>query len=140
METFKDDTVVALASFLAPRDMLSFALSCKRFGAKYGTATKQSAAREERIREGSSMTINDRRKLEPISLVEVASRTILHAKWTDDERNALPRREDESWIGLYQEFLVVFRMPLQFDKLVGECVDYEDMNNMIDDTIDLKNI
>ena len=49
METFTDDTVVALASFLAPHDMLSLALTCKRFGAKHGTTTSRSrrlAARE----------------------------------------------------------------------------------------------
>ena len=51
METFTDDTVVALASFLSPHDMLSLALTCKRFGSKHGTATKRSAAREERIGE-----------------------------------------------------------------------------------------
>jgi len=34
-------------------------------------------------------------------------------------QHALPRREDESWISLYHEFLVVFRLPLQFDKLIG---------------------
>jgi len=30
------------------------------------------------------------------------------------------------WIGIYQEFLLVFRMPLQFDKLVGGCMKYVD--------------
>lgn len=47
METFTDDTVVALASFLAPNDMSSLALTCKRFGAKHGTNKKQSAARDD---------------------------------------------------------------------------------------------
>jgi hypothetical protein len=28
------------------------------------------------------------------------------------------------WIGLYQEFLKLFSLPLQFDKLVGDCVEY----------------
>jgi len=52
--------------------------------------------------------------------MEVAARTVLHSKWTDDEKSALPRQEgDESWISLYQEFLKLFRLPLQFDKLVG---------------------
>ena len=37
METFTDDTVVALASFLAPHDMLSLSLTCKRFGDNHGT-------------------------------------------------------------------------------------------------------
>ena len=47
METFTDDIVVALASFLSPHDMLSLALSCKRFGDKNGTDKKQSAASRE---------------------------------------------------------------------------------------------
>jgi len=117
METFTDDTVVSLASFLSPHDMLSLALSCTKFGAKHGTATKrQSAARQD------SSTREVRQRTESISLMEVAACTVLNTKWTDEEKNALPRREDESWIGLYQEFLVVFRLPLQFDKLVGECI------------------
>ena len=119
METFTDDTVVALASFLSPHDMLSLALICKRFGDKHGTNTKRSAVREESTRDV-------RQRTESISLMEVAAHTVLQTKWSEDERNALPRREDESWIGLYQEFLSVFRLPLQFDKLVGVDIDYVD--------------
>jgi len=58
--------------------------------------------------------------------MEVAAHTILLASATKDERNALPRLEDESWIGLYHEFLSVFRLPLQFDKLVGVECNYVD--------------
>ena len=47
METFTDDTVVALASFLSPNDMLSLALTCRRFGDKHGMDKKESEAREE---------------------------------------------------------------------------------------------
>ena len=119
METFTDDTVVALASFLPPHDMLSLALTCKRFGAKKGTDKKRSAARDESTREV-------RQKTENISLMEVAARTVLFALATENERNALPKSLNESWIGLYQEFLSVFRLPLYFDKLVGGSVDYVD--------------
>ena len=73
MEIFTDDTVVALTSFLAPRDMLSLALSCKRFGDKHGTASKQSVGREERIREV-------RQRTETLSLMEVAARTVLQCQ------------------------------------------------------------
>ena len=118
METFTDDTVVALVSFLSPHDMLSLALTCKRFGNKqHGTDKKRSADREESSREV-------RQRTESKSLIEVAAHTVLHTKWSEDEENALPRRGDESWIGLYQEFLKLFRLPLQFDKLVGEYVEY----------------
>ena len=44
METFTDDTVVALASFLSPHDMISLALTCKRFGTKQGTVDKKRSA------------------------------------------------------------------------------------------------
>ena len=49
----------------------------------------------------------------------------------------MPRRDDESWIGIYQEFLKLFRLPLQFDKLVGHY--YLDSNdragiNYVEDT------
>jgi len=124
METFTDDTVVALASFLSPHDMLSLALSSKRFGDKHGRDTKRSATRKEDTREESSREV--RQKVGKISLMEIAARTVLHAKWSNDEMNALPRREDESWIGIYQEFLKLFHYPLQFDKLAGQCIEYVD--------------
>ena len=63
MENFTDDTIVAVASFLSPRDMSSLALTCKQFGAKNGT--KRSSVREEGTR-------NVRQKTESISLMEVA--------------------------------------------------------------------
>jgi len=53
METFTDDTVVALATFLSPPDMLSLALTCKRFGDKHGATTSRSrrmAARGKQIK------------------------------------------------------------------------------------------
>ena len=115
METFTDDTIVAIASYLAPCDMLSLALTCKRFGAKHGTTTSRSrrlAAREANKRGSREV----RQKSEAISLMEVAAQTMLQGKWTEEEKNALPRRGDESWIDLYQEFLSVFRLPLQFDR------------------------
>ena len=126
METFTDDTVVALASFLSPHDMLSLALTCRRFGSKNGTATSRSrrmAAKEANKSRGSDREV--RQRTESISLMEVAARTVLQAKWTDEEKKALPRREDESWIGLYHEFLKLFRLPLQFDKLVGNGIQYK---------------
>ena len=104
MEKFTDDTVVALASFLSPHDMLSLALTCKRFGDKHSTGKKRSADRGK-----STSMKNVKQKTENISLVEVAAHTVLHANWTDEEKSALPRRGDESWIGLYKEFLSVFR-------------------------------
>jgi len=143
METFTDDTVVALASFLSPCDMLNLALTCKRFGDSNGTTTntdkKRSADRGEGTREvrqrtesidrnhdmyasslaltckrfGAKNSGTSRREArqqssgttntckEIMSLMEVAARTVLFAKATEDERNALPRRGDESWIGVY---------------------------------------
>lgn len=125
METFTDDTVVALSSFLAPKDMLSLALTCKRFGSKHGTTTGRSrrlAAREANKSKESGRGV--RQKTEPISLMEVAAHTVLHTKWSDEEKKSLPRQSDESWIGLYQEFLKLFRLPLQFDKLVGNSISF----------------
>lgn len=125
METFTDDTIVALASFLSPHDMLSLAITCKRFGDKHGTDTKRSirmAERESRKTGGREV----RQRTESISLMEVAARTVLFALATDEEYKALPRREDKSWIGIYQEFQKLFCLPLQFDKVVGRCMNYVD--------------
>ena len=58
--------------------------------------------------------------------MEVAARTVLQTEWTDEENNALPRRGNESCIGMYQEFLKLCRLPLQFDKLVGDNINYVD--------------
>jgi len=80
MEKFTDDTVVALASFLSPHDMLSLALTCKRFGSKHGTTTSRSrrmAARESRKSRGGREV---RQKTEPISLMEVAAHAVLHTR------------------------------------------------------------
>jgi len=123
MERFTDDTVVALASFLSPHDMLSLALTCKKFGDKNGADNKKrSAAREEDTREV-------RQRTDSISLMEVAAHTVIFALATEDERNALPRRGEESWIGIYQEFIVVFHTPLQFDKLAGDSISHVDNND-----------
>ena len=130
METFTDDTVVALASFLSPHDMLNLALTCKRFGDKHGAATKRSrrlAAREAKKSSGREV----RQKPDTtISLMEVAAHTALHAKCTDEEKNALPRRGDESWIGIYQEFFKLFRHSLKFDKLVGGRIHYDTFKSL----------
>jgi len=99
--------------------MLNLALTCKRFGDKHGTTTSRSrrlAAREAQKRQRTYTTI---------SLMEVAARTALYTKCTDEEKNALPRRGDESWIGLYQEFFKLFRHSLKFDKLVGVGMQYD---------------
>jgi len=129
METFTDDTVVALASFLSPRDMLNLALTCKKFGHKNGTTTSRSRRMAAREESGSRGSREVRQRTESIlSIMDVAARTVLHAKWTENEKKALPRRGDESWIGLYQEFLLAFRLPLQFDKLVGNGIQYKSNN------------
>ena len=61
---------------------------------------------EKQIKVEEVERLGSRQRTESISLMEVAARTVLHNKWTDEEKKALPRRGDESWIGLYQEFLV----------------------------------
>ena len=81
MKNFTDDTVVAVASFLSPHDMLNLALTCKRFGAKNGTtATKQPADRGERSREV-------RQKTESVSLMEVQ-----HVRRLMPQRRKMKRR------------------------------------------------
>jgi len=98
MENFTDDTVVAVASFLSPGDMLNLSLTCKRFGAKNGTtATKQPADRGERSRDV-------RQKTETVSLMEVAAHTVLQTKWTDEEKKALPRRVARPLYGEWQSY------------------------------------
>jgi len=99
--------------------MLSLSLTCKRFGDKNSGTSRGEASQPSETHD----TCNN------ISLMEVAARTVLHSKWTGEEKKALPRRGNESWIGIYQEFLKLFHYPLQFDKVVGKMIEHVEGRN-----------
>lgn len=115
-DIFDDNTVLSIASFNEPNDLLSLALTCKRLGSKFGSAT----SREWRkmIRDAKRQKAGD---LRDWSLMEEAARCIMERSLTDEERASLPLLDGENWIGRYNE-LMLLRRPLSFDQLVGDVV------------------
>jgi len=86
--TVSNDIVLNISSYLGSKDLVSLALTCRRFG-----------------------IIKDDHEN---SLVNRAAKDILKSKWTtDSERHQLPKYNDESWLELYRE-LEVLRSPLIF--------------------------
>ena len=96
ISTVSNDIVLNISSYLGARDLVSLALTCRRFG-----------------------IVKDDQN----SLVNKAAKDIINSKWTsDDERQQLPKYNDESWLELYHE-LEVLRSPLIFGKLVGSDIE-----------------
>ena len=56
-----------------------------------------------------------------LSLTESAARHIIDNQTTEEERDALPRKENQSYIELYSE-LEDFRAPRVFDQLIGRAI------------------
>ena len=98
ISTVSNDIVLNITSYLGSRDLVSLALTCRRFGI---------------VKEGNED-----------NLVNKAAQDIIKSKWTsDDERHQLPKYNEESWIGLYRE-LEVLRSPLFFDSLFGQDINH----------------
>jgi len=129
MESFSDEIAISFASFLPPRDLVSLSLSCKRFGARCDTVTSRTAwklAREAKRQKTGTI------RHSCWSLMEKAAQQAIDAVGSDDEKNALPRRGEESWIGIYQD-LQLLRAPLIFDQIIGDGIDYAGENkNTVD--------
>ena len=95
--TISNDIVLNISSYLGTKDLVSLALTCRRFG-----------------------IIKDDHEN---SLVNKTAQDIINSKWTsDDERHQLPKYDEESWIELYHE-LEVLRSPLIF-KLFGSNIKH----------------
>ncbi|KAL7553616.1 hypothetical protein ACHAWF_016920 [Thalassiosira exigua] len=100
MEGFNDDTILDIASFLGPLDLIGLGLVSKRFGAKprpTGAAFPKEA----------------------MSLMDEAARARVEAIATDGERLRAPKVAHPSWIGLLHEMETLRHWPLAFDQLIG---------------------
>lgn len=116
MEEYSEEIIISLAAFLCPRDILSMALTCKRFGAR-GSSPSSRAVRQlatEGARAAKRQKIEERKW----SSMEEAARQVIETSASDAERCALPRRGDESWMSIYHELLLL-RAPRQFDQILG---------------------
>jgi len=99
-----NDIILRITPYLNSRELLNLALTCTRFGGT-NDDTKQNSSYDNNE---SHFTW---------SLMEEAARQIIdNAK--EEERNALPRYDEETWLALYNE-LELLRAPLTFDKLIG---------------------
>ena len=101
IDSFSSEIAIRFASYLSSRDLVSLALSCRKFG-------------------GSNKNI----KSLSLSLVETTARQIIcNAK--QDERDNLPA--NRTYLEKYNE-LEKYRGPRVFDHLIGEDISYVDGN------------
>jgi len=92
---FDNDIVIRFASYLCPRDLISLSLTCRRFGGSVDT--------------GSSL------------MEDTARQIICNAE--KEERDALPRMANQSYIEVYNE-LLKHSEPRVFDQLIGNRLFY----------------
>ena len=121
MDAFDDDLVLRVAPFLRSRDLLSLSLSCRRFGHRHGAASareRRLAARNAKKRRAEAGAAPRTSHVTGWSLMEEAARTVLAGRRTREERERLPKRAGQTWIGLHFEW-ENYRTPPSFDQLFG---------------------
>ena len=106
---FNSDSLFKIASYLPADGLLNLALTCTRFGV---AGTKSSEFGDGYYR---------------LSLVEETARRIVHDVATEEQMNALPNYDGENWLSKYN-YLQLLSIPLTFDQLVGQQIEYVDGN------------
>ena len=96
LDSLDNDIVICFASYLCSRDLVNLSLTCRRFSSKN----------------------------EGLSLMEDTAMQIINNSHTD-EREALPKLANQSYIELYSE-LEKYRGPRVFDQLIGQSISYYD--------------
>ncbi|EJK48846.1 hypothetical protein THAOC_32325 [Thalassiosira oceanica] len=94
------DVLGHLAAFLEAGELCQVRATCKALG-----------SRDDSAFDGLSMT------------EEAASR--IYESASDEEKAMLPRHDDEGWIELYHHLLML-RVPLTFDQIIGSDVEYQE--------------
>ena len=97
MDSFNNDIVIRFASYLCSRDLVSLALTCRKFGS---SQTHDS---------GSSL------------MEDTAYQIICNA--TEEEREAIPKLAHQSYMEVYSE-LEKHRAPRVFSQLIGEGITH----------------
>mmetsp|Transcript_31903 Transcript_31903/g.67075 ORF Transcript_31903/g.67075 Transcript_31903/m.67075 type:complete len:308 (-) Transcript_31903:41-964(-) len=100
IDSLDDNIMLHAASYLKGKELLNFALTCRRFGSKS----------------------SGRNNADGLSLFEGAAQQILDAR-KEDEKDALPRYLGESLFEHCNQ-LDLLRSPLSFDQLIGERLEY----------------
>ena len=101
MDSLDNDILIRFASYLCSKDIVSLALTCRRFGSSHLHDTGSSLMEDTALQ-----MINNSQK---------------------DEREALPKLADQSYIELYNE-LEQLRAPRIFDQVIGNGIIYFDIN------------
>lgn len=98
-----NDIILRITPYLNAHELLNLALTCKRFG-----GLRDDTKRNSSDDNGNHYTWS--------FMEEVARQIISNAK--EEERNALPKYDGETWLAVYKE-LELLRRPLTFDQLLG---------------------
>ena len=101
---FNSDSLFKIASYLPADGLLNLALTCTRFGIAPICGGDDS-----------------------LSLIEETARRMVQDIATEEEMAALPRYDEDNWLCKYN-YLQSFRVPLAFDQLVGQQIDYVEGN------------
>ena len=100
---FNSDSLFKIASYLPAEGFLNLALTCRRFGVP--------------------PLSDDDDEDDSLSLIDETARIIVHDVATEEQRNALPGYDGDNWLYKYH-YLQLLQMPLTFDQLVGQHIDY----------------
>ena len=97
IDCFNNDIVIRFASYLSSQDLVNLSLTCRKFGSS-------------QLHDSGSSLMED-----------TAHQIISNAQ--QDEKEALPRMANQSYIELYSE-LEQYRGPRSFDQLLGNRLSY----------------
>ena len=103
---FNSDSLFKIASYIPADGLLNLALTRRRFGVA---------------------PLSDGDDDDSLSLVEETARRVVHDVATEEQMNALPRYDGENWLSKYN-YLQSLQMPLTFDQLVGQQIEYVEGN------------
>ena len=103
---FNSDSLFKIASYLPADGFLNLALTCRRFG---------------------TAPLPDSDDDISLSIIEETARRIVHDIATEEEMAALPCYDGDNWLSKYS-YLLSLRVPLAFDQLVGQHIEYVEGN------------
>ena len=92
--------MLSIASYTEVADLLSLALTCKRFGSKRGTATDREYRKA--LRDATRQN-NTNSSIREWSLADEVARCIIKKEQTTNEKAAMPLREGETWLQRLRE-------------------------------------
>ena len=102
---FNSDSLFKIASYLPADGLLNLALTCRRFGIA---------------------PLPDSDGDSSLSLIDETARRLVQDIATEEEMAALPGYDEDNWLSKYN-YLLLLRVPLTFDQLVGP-IDYVEGN------------